>query len=264
MQQQRCNRCRFRQNLWERLVKVLQSFSENVWVDPYGMLLVDCRIANDARQERQGCSTFVRHWGDRQEDLQPACLRDRREPQDAEKLRCVVWQVQAGINLFDHWLSSSYQYFDWQTWLRHGTARHGMEHRAVQNPWSRSRTTHWQASWNCQQCHWTFEPWSEWSGTGHCPCLVIASVPAWCQAATQCRGVIIISEGVHPMLDRTWPSVIKTRDRCHQHRLPVQRHGFHYLQACCWVDWKSEERGSDGNHRSEDVEVDAFTIWQSI
>ena len=52
----------------------LQSFSENVWVDPYGMLLVDCRIADDARQERQGGSTFVRHGGNRQEDLQSTRL----------------------------------------------------------------------------------------------------------------------------------------------------------------------------------------------
>ena len=61
MQQQRCNRCGCRQNLGERLVKVLQSFSENVRVDPYGMLLVDRRIADDARQERQGCSILVRY-----------------------------------------------------------------------------------------------------------------------------------------------------------------------------------------------------------
>ena len=40
--------------------------------------------------------------GDGQEDLQPIGLRDRREPQDTEELRCVVWQVQARVNVFDH------------------------------------------------------------------------------------------------------------------------------------------------------------------
>ena len=264
MQQQRCNRCRCRQNLGERLVKVLQSFSENVWVDPYGMLLVDRRIADDARQERQGCSTLVRYGGHRQEDLQSTRLWDCREPQDAKELRCVVWQVQTGSNHFDYGLSSSHCYFVWQTRCRHGVARHGMEHRFVQNSWSRTRTTHCQISWNCQQCYRVFEPWSERFGTGHCPCLFIAPVPAWCQTATQCGDTTVISEGVHPMCDRTGPSIIKALDRCHQHWLPVQWHGFHYFQACRWVDWKSEERGSDGNNRSKNVEVDAFTIWQPI
>ena len=69
------------------------------------MLLVDRRIANDARQEWQGGSTFVRYGGDGQEDLQPIGLRDRREPQNAEELRRFVWQVQARVNVFDHWLA---------------------------------------------------------------------------------------------------------------------------------------------------------------
>ena len=55
-------------------LEVLQPLSENVRIDPYGMLFVNCRATDDAREERQERGALVRHGGDCQENLQSTRL----------------------------------------------------------------------------------------------------------------------------------------------------------------------------------------------